>query len=656
MINTCAIASPIQMVNAYSTTFVPGKHQGAVTTLALDKQGYILSAGEDGFLEIWDIQRNTAVERFQVSSYPITAMVLRQNAPHIALVERSGNGIGKISAWDYINKQKLWTLTVSDTVSTVSYSATGSFLIIGENNRIMLIDPETGVSLTNVPSINAAVHFVATGKSEKTMVGYQNLGLLSYWNLSTGIEMQHFRVPAHLRSPILFGSNRFLAALDSTDLVIVNAVSGTEIARDPTLTLDMLISLDPDSTEFMGLNSTTVYRFALNKTGKLEIMSAFSLPREIPRITSALFHGQTKTLLVGTTAGTVWQLRQNNTAQVLYTQDQSRIIETAAAGNYFVFITEEQYAGGVPLDYNQLDNDMVLYLERTSLSRITAAPLVQDSEEPVHLLFWQTQNTRDFPLLVTINPDETIERTPLDTLQFQFPLQSIALLHDNLLFLDSMGNIQVLSIGSGTSLFTFSNLGLLDAGFWDEKTIIMARSSRHNEGMPFLRVDMITGETVPISLPDIIGIKLYRAASGTVYAAAVDERGSSTSSSTVLLRFDQEGPVMCAQTAGEDIDLSIAESAGILASTLGDEGVSLYNPTIPVTRTAGFPLTVVDGGTVFLALDKDGTVTWHDPYTGAVRALFRLYEDFWTLHRGDEILHGQVVVSNKIEQTTIQEE
>lgn len=644
--NSCATASPIQM-DSFPRAVVPGKHQGAVTALVLDGQGYILSAGNDGFLEIWDIQASTAMERFQVSASPITAMVLRQNLPHIALVERSSAGACKVSAWDYMKRNKLWTLDVSDTVSTLSYSATGSFLIIGENNRITLVDPDTGFSLMDVPNINAAVQFVATGKSEKTMVGYQNLGLLSYWNLSTGAEIQRSRVPAHLKSPILFGTNRFLAALDSTGLVILNAVSGVEIARSPSIALDTLIALEPDSTEFIGLNSTTVYRFSLSKTGSLGIMSTFFIPAEIPRITSALFHGQTGTILLGTTTGTVWQLHQNSTARVFHTQNQRRIVETAAANRYLVFITDKQHVGLIPIDYSQLHNDAVVYFEQSPLSRLTSAPVVQDSEESVRFLLWQTQNTQVFPMVVTINPDGTIDKIPLDMLQLDFPLQSAALLNDTALFLDSMGKIQVVSIGTGEPLFTFSNLGLLDAGFWDERTVIMARSSRHNDGMPFLRVDMITGETVPINLPDIIGIKLYLAASGTVYAAVVDESGSSTSKLTTLLRFDQDGPLPYAQTSGEDIDLSIAESAGNLASTLGDEGAWLHDPDTPFAHSAGFPVTLIDGGNVFIALDKDGTVTWHDPYTGEVYALFRLYEDFWTIQTRDEILRGQVTILNE---------
>ena len=643
--NTCASASPIQTAKLLSYPVLPSKHKGAVTALLLDNQGYILSAGNDGFLEVWDINTNKAMERFQISSHPITTMILRQNTSHIAIVEHSGNGVYRISAWDYRKKNKLWTLNMSDTVSTLAYSATGSFLIIGENDRIRLVDPETGSSLNNIPRINGSVQFVATGKSERSMVGYQNLGLLSYWNLSTGIEMQHFSVPAHLKSPVMFGTNRFLAALSSRDLLVLDAVSGKIISRNSDLVLDMLIALEPDRTEFMGLNGTTVYHFSLSNTGKLEIINTISIPKEIDSVTSALFYEQTGAVLLGTTDGTVWQVYKNSTAQAMYTENQRRIVETAAAIPYIAFITEEQCLSIIPIDYKQLHNDSLIYLQQRSWDRLSSTPIVSGDKEQSHLLFWQTQNTKVSPLLLTINPDRTVHEMVLDNLQLKSPLQSASLLNDNILFLDTMGNIQVLSIKTGDIVFKFESPGLFDASFWDERTIIMARSSRHNEGMPFLRIDMITGETVPTSLSDSIGIKLYLAKSGNVYAAVVDESGSSTSSSTALIGFDQERLSVFAKTSGEDIDVSIAESEGNLASTLGDEGAWRYDSKTPFARTTGFPVTLVDGGNVFIAVDKDGTVAWHDPYTGEVYALFRLYENFWTLQTADEVMQGRLVLS-----------
>ncbi|MDR0709905.1 MAG: hypothetical protein LBF77_07550, partial [Spirochaetaceae bacterium] len=46
-----------------------GGHRGKINALIRDRSGRIISAGEDGFIGIWDIQEGRAEERFQISEY-----------------------------------------------------------------------------------------------------------------------------------------------------------------------------------------------------------------------------------------------------------------------------------------------------------------------------------------------------------------------------------------------------------------------------------------------------------------------------------------------------------------------------------------------------------------------------------------------------------
>jgi hypothetical protein len=636
IINACTLASPVSP-SSPSGTLVPGGHRGTVTVLLADPHGHVLSAGTDGFLGVWDTRKNTAVERFQLSTFPITAMVLRPDSPQLAVVERSDTGVSRISCWDYIQRKKLWTSTVTDPVSVLRYSAAGTFLIITDNNTTRFVDPETGSVLPTAFSkekVDNTLLFAATGRSEKTMISYQSYGVLSYWDLATGAEVRHFSVPAQLKYPVLFGSNGLLAGADSAGLVVLNAVSGAVITRERSINPELILPVTPDMTEFICISSTIVFYFRLSPTGRLEITNRSIIPSYLTPVTSAV--AVDDSLVLGTASGALWQLDKNNILQQLTTENQSKITAAAVSDYDLVFITDTQYAGFIPSDYTQLKNNTVIQLEKIAHTNITTAP--PNNDIPERFLLWQTHDTQTVPVLLTISDDGARTEMPLEKLSLKFPIRSATLSDNNILFLDSMGNIQILSADTGDSLFSYSSIGSLDVAFWDEHTIIIGRSGRQNNETPFLRIDITTGETVAMQYPAAIGVKLYHGASKTMYAAIVNENNHNTT----ILSLDADRLIPLAEAAGEDLDPSIAEVAGRIASTLGGEGASLYDPALPFARSTGFPVELINGINAFITLDADGTVAWHNPYSGRLYASFRLYEDRWIAQIGSKTIQGRV--------------
>jgi hypothetical protein len=101
----------------------------------------------------------------------------------------------------------------------------------------------------------------------------------------------------------------------------------------------------------------------------------------------------------------------------------------------------------------------------------------------------------------------------------------------------------------------------------------------------------------------------------------------------------------------------MAESGGNLAATLGDGGASLYrsrttgrtqpHEIIPLERSPGLPVKVIDGGRWLVGLDGEGCITWHDNRTGKLLAVYRLYPGAWSLERldisGSEIIRGRII-------------
>ncbi|MDR2478606.1 MAG: hypothetical protein LBD48_04755, partial [Treponema sp.] len=124
---------------------IPGKHRGAVTAL-IHKGEEILSAGEDGFIEIWNVRSAAAVERFQLSPYNIIAMAARPGKDEICLVENDGLGLYRIAVWNYRERNNLFTLRFRDPIGFISYSTGGNFIIAARTGRtgVVFIFSEKG--------------------------------------------------------------------------------------------------------------------------------------------------------------------------------------------------------------------------------------------------------------------------------------------------------------------------------------------------------------------------------------------------------------------------------------------------------------------------------------------------------------------------------
>jgi hypothetical protein len=209
-------------------------------------------------------------------------------------------------------------------------------------------------------------------------------------------------------------------------------------------------------------------------------------------------------------------------------------------------------------------------------------------------------------------------------------------LEDRGLFLDIRGNISVLSLTNDETLYAETFIGAMDAAFIDRDSVVLGRNAPFSLGItaPFLKIDIKTGETVPIPYPASAGVKVYRGVSGAVYGVTVESGENSLQTS--IVRLDTWQGVNSARLVeynGEDIRFSVAEADGFLASNIGGDDAGIYTPwgMIRVQRGPGLPQRIADGDLYFIVLDAEGCVSWHDPRTGDILAVFRLYEDQWTL-------------------------
>jgi hypothetical protein len=333
----------------------------------------------------------------------------------------------------------------------------------------------------------------------------------------------------------------------------------------------------------------------------------------------------------------------------LRVKKQTPVREIAAGREKIAFLAGERALGFIPRDFLELKDALFLPLEHdggyTRLSAVEngpVPPLPAGREAADRFILWQDRSPLPYPSLrspgtgtilpLPENPGPGISSART------FPLRSVSALGEQGLFLDMGGNVSVISLANGENRYTENSAGSMDAAFIDQDSIILVRGS---SGDPFLMIDTRTRETVPIPYPAAIGIQVYRGPSGRIYGATVEETAAGLRTSIIRVNPQEPAsPERLTGYLGEDTDLSFAEAEGFIASTLG----GVYRPWgTNLERGPAIPFQIAGGDRYFIVLDTEGGISWHDPRTGEILALFRLYEDEWTLSiPGSGPLRGRV--------------
>ncbi|MCL2478650.1 MAG: hypothetical protein FWF22_04055 [Treponema sp.] len=653
---------PIAAAQTTNAQDLISSHRGAVTAILMDDSGRIISSGEDGFMQIWDRQKNAPAERSQIGFYSIKSMALRPGKPEIAFIQSSDDGKSRVAVWNYETKQNLFNLPFDDSTNNVFYSAAGSFLLITGSNGVKRVNSDTGIAMSSPAADLGDVSFAATGRSERSMVACLKSGSLSYWDLESGNATGTVNVPVNLGSPLLLGNNRFLAGFDIGGLVILDAVSGKLLVRETGIRNGTLFTGNPDGLEFICMvpgiqgslsrNPSILYHLSFNvQSSRLQTVNRRNVPSSMPLIDCGVIIAPDAVAL-GTTDGRVIILNQNGTAKLMDTKNQTAIADAAASSNALAFRTENSQLGFIPADFSSLDQGSVILTEDSGpYTAITAG----DSD----FLLWQPQNTRTFPLIkhLSDNPEYgSVSETYINKLTLRFPLRSASIYGNLYLFMDTVGNITIINQDSGEIIFTYLSSGAQDAAFIDDKNILIGRSAGQGSSA-FVMVNIVTGETVPLPLSVALGARVYRGSTGDLFGAAI-----SSSFKTSLVSINSANPARSfslTEVDAEDPGFPMAESRGILAAAMDNGNARLfaantfYDSSVQASnaafleRSPGLPVILTNSANYIISVDSDGNICWYDPPTGKIQAVFRLFTDSWILNKADGTsVSGKVQAKN----------
>lgn len=626
-----------------------GGHRGGITSL-VHNGDTILSCGEDGFLVIWNVNKKAASERFQLTTYGILAMAKHPFRNEICVIETNGMDYYRISAWNYAGKIKLFSLQSEEPVTYINYSAGGNLIIASGVNgsHLTVLDSVMGniISAPAIPPGNASL--AITGRAERNILIYQSMyddyeqsfrqsgfsGQIIYVDVDSSAVTGLFQAPGNLNESIIFGNNRFLAGISYDGLVVIDAATGMVFDSIENITRSALLCSADDG--FYCLNregrEQVLYRFSVDRQGNLVTREKHSISAGAAgQISSIAYNGS---IAFASAGGNVLLIDPQNTIYPMAASFQTRITEIAQTGNSIAFLTENNKLFFLPLDYSLLQRNQNLpFTPHNGYTRIT--PLSPDASTDQFIL-WQNANTQYAPQI--IHPDYS-DSGFIINLSGRYPLRAISSKDDKILFLNASGNLSVYDRNnmSAGAAFTFSSIGAIDAIFTDSETMLLCRSVISGSS-PLLFVNIKTGETVPVSYSAQAGIMSYAGNSGNIYASVV-QRDIDGVKTKVLSLSNTGGTRVLYEYPGET-HISVAEISGIPAVACGNEGAFIFaEEIIKLSRTEGLPEKLLGSEKFILCLDSEGNISWNDN-KGKLLAVFRLFEDRWTLSGEREISGG----------------
>jgi WD40 repeat protein len=631
---------------------IAGGHKGNITTV-INYAENVISACEEGFIVLWDVNRKSALERFQLTANKIDKLIVNPQNNDICIVETGSFNSCMISVWNFGQKEKLFSLHSSHPVTYINYSANGSYIMAAGFNGspLTLINSATG-EIVSIPDITGSVVLAVTGRAERNILlylsGYE--GEIVYLDINSGSVTASYHAPGGIIHPVIFGNNRFIAGVNYDGLLLIDAASGEIFDRVENA--DRLSFLCPSDDGFYFFSrsgavsggSYVLNRYSVDRNGMLARRQNTPLSFNSQETISAIFFNTG--VIFASDHGNLFILDRQNRIVPFECRFQTIITEIAAGEDNIAFLSENGQLCLLPLDYRLLETAGQLELiNKTGYTRIT--PFTRNETD--HFFLWQTLNTGLIPLIISCDNPQAAQT--VNHLINRSPLRAISILQNRILSLDSSGNISVRNLDNMMSRadFSYTSLGTVDAAFIDSEHIILCRSITNNNN-PFVTVNFRTGETVPIIYRARSGLSVFADKNGNIYGEAVGHNNEGNKTSVIDLsaarsaaRPDSFDSFRLLEYHEEADFLSIAESSGRLAIACGNDGAAiLANETINFKRTNGLPVKLAGHDRFFISLDSEGNIAWHNNSTGETLAVFSLYEDGWILTSADGTVTGSL--------------
>lgn len=593
-------------------------HQAAVSALAgrTETDASYFSAGADGFLVKWT--EDGLGEHYQVSDLQLRFVARHPNGNEIAVCETDGVSLYRISVWDWRKLAKKYTKVINQTVTSLTYSRKGSYIIIGTASvdGTVFLSSMNGQVAKKIGEATGIASYIKTSASEKSAVLYSPSGYLTYYNLQDGKRKARFSVEPNLEQVGIWGRDMFLTGVRDNILYVANATSGRTIAQFPAQDARLFYS-DAENEAGLYYAATSAGTVTLHHITQADLMLADSAagspapqPLSVKKwptlksrdsvLSGIQYKGE---IIMGTRSGALYKTDTSPEAspaaiQPLTENVYDKIFDICNAGNDFYFLTKSaifksSYKSGTI--ERIADND-----GHTQLIPYESGRLIlwsQDSADAVKIV--DTQNNSSSTVLV---PAKRV--------------QSLRLSGSRIVYVQGGTQACIYDIDTQKNEVVYEGTSVQDAILCNDRDLYIAKSAGGMPASALVHVDAATKETVALPLSGSVAFSLscgQDKENAQIYGISV-EKGKTFVFSfspqkkavSQLMRYDEEDSEAFASLHGQN-----------LYTNIGKNQIRSYDvrnrKSLTFKRSASLPLKLARNKDNIVVLNRDGSVSWYSP-------------------------------------------
>ncbi|MBR4373407.1 MAG: hypothetical protein IKP49_03510 [Treponema sp.] len=603
------------------------KSVSAMSAIALKNGEHsVFSAGNDGFLIKWD--DSDLGEHYQVSNLPVKFVAQNPNGKEIAVYETDGATFNRVSVWDWKNQRRKFSVNFDESVTSLSYSAKGTYVICGTVNGVYFVDENGNASASNIKDNVGTFSFTMTSASENNFVAYSPIGTLTYYDLKTGEKKYKFDVKSNLSNVRMFNKSVFLAGTKNDKIYVLHAVLKGKLLNEFNASNAVILSSADDSPVnsenlFYIVNDSRQFRLfkISNENGKNisapQLARTFSGLKTGEKVVSGTISGDF--IFAGTNMGNIYKFDYEEAERV----------------DVLLPITENRYDTLLDICESTSDSSNDFYIlspqsiyktnfsEGSFYKRHTNPGYTNILEYGNNLILWSKD---------TKKPVVKIDMSTGTSANIFSPTENIRTLKISggyIIDVESNSTVNRYEISTGKKERLYQGAGVQDAVLVGND-LYVAKSSATNPNVPLLYINARTQETVPLNVPGTIAYALnIDEKTNKLYGILID---SEKNDKTSVFEFDigTKAQRNLIQVREEDTEAFMFLSDGCLYTNVGKSNARSYNirtdSNFLYRRSESMPLKVVKNKDRILVLNRNGSLNIYYEGLNMVKAI--LYLDF----------------------------
>ncbi len=585
-------------------------HQAQVTQIApvsaRGTDGSYFTASDDGFVIKWTFDGQG--EHYQFSDVSIKLIAVNPNGNEIALYETDGGSINRITVWDWKTFNRKYLKKFSDSITSLAYSANGTYLIAGTAtvDGAVFIKTAGWQLVDKIKGNTGIVNYIHTSRTEKTCVFYSPSGALSFYEFASGKLKQKMQIVKGLTQTVMFNENRYFAGVRDNTIYIT--ASGKTIATVPANN-PIIISTEADyNLYYLENDGRSNYEVKMieskenNQVSNPRIVKTLKGPRGSAIITSAIkdatniyFGGKNGSVYQTEAEPTITTSNMTELTQNIY----SKINGISPAETDFYFLTTNavystSYDTGVisKLASTEGETDIISYKDNSVIL------WSQSERSPVKLLNLDRKSST-----VLFTPKSNVQKVRLCNVEGK----------DYLIEIESNSIVNLYDMASGSFREIYSGTGIQDAVYMNNKLVYIAKSAATNPQTPLLTVNPETMETVPLSFKGNVTYALSTDGK-TIYGLNIisDEGSRNTYVFSYNVYTKQMTNIL--KFAEEDAEAFTYLNGNNLFTNIGRNKVYCYNLStkkrFAYNRSASIPKTLCLNSRRAVILNSNGSISW----------------------------------------------